>query len=178
MTTPRPKLWLKEHARLSLLINKQIRLPALVLEDEASEPYDLRTVGTGDHDFSVLVDLRRSHQTRHAAEGVRTRDSTETNRPNESVRCKLIREMNALLRQDQVRAPGTGQDRKLRWEAPTQEATGADPGHQQPVPVPTGNSANAATVTASRVRKVFFWLSPFWPLDLQSLGVRLSDEKV
>ena len=148
----------EEHARLSLLVNKRIQLPALVLEDEISEPYDLRTVGTGNCDFSVLVELRRSHQTQHATEGVRTRDAAETNRPSESVRCKLIREMNALLRQDQNRAPGTGQDRKLRWETPAQGKTGSAPGHLQPTPVPTGNSANAATVAVLRVRKV-----PFWP---------------
>jgi hypothetical protein len=92
--------------RLSSLVNKQIILPTLVLEGEASEQYDFRSVGTGNHDFSVLVELRRSHQTQHAAEGVRTRDSAEINRPNESVRCKLIRELNPVLRQDQVLALG------------------------------------------------------------------------
>ena len=69
-----------------------------VLDDEASEPYDLRTVGAGNHDFSIPVELRRSHQTRYAAEGVRTRSSTRTDGPEESVLCKLIREMNAALR--------------------------------------------------------------------------------
>jgi len=146
----------EEHARLSLLVNKQIQLPALVLEDEISEPYDLRTVGARNRDFSVLVELRRSHQTRHAAEGVRTRDAAKTNKPNESVRFKLIREMNALLCQDQNRAPGTGQDRKLRWETPAKGKPGPAPGHPQPAPVPTGNSANAAAVAALRVRKVPF----------------------
>ena len=73
-------------------------------------------MGAGNCDFSILVELRRSHQTetRHAAEGVRTRDSAVTNRPNESFRCKLIQEVGAVLRQEQIRALGTGQDRKLR----------------------------------------------------------------
>ena len=108
----------EEHARLSLLVGGRISLPALVLEDEASEPYSLKALGAGSYDFSVFVEIRRSHQTRHAAKGVHTRDSSEADRPNESVRCKLIREINALLRQDQIRAPGTGQDRKSRWQTP------------------------------------------------------------
>jgi len=144
----------EEHARLSLLVNKQIQLPAPVLEDEISEPYGLKTIGAGSRDFSVLVELRRPHQTQHAAEGVRTRDVAETNRPGESVRCKLIREVNALLRQDRNHAPGTGQDRKLRWETPAKGTTSLRP--LPPVSVPTGNAANAVTAAASRARKVPF----------------------
>lgn len=144
----------EEHTRLSSLVNGRIQLPPLILKDQASEPYDLRTLGTGNRDFSILVELRRLHQTRHAAEGVRTRDSTRTSQPDEPVRCRLIREMNAVLRRDQVRAAGTGQDRKLRWHAPTPGATDLDPGNRQPVPVLTGNSANAATAAVSRARKV------------------------
>ena len=145
----------EEHARLSLLVNKRVSLPALILGDEASEEYSFVAAGTGNHDFSTLVDLRRSHQTRHAAEGVRTCDSAKVNRPDESVRCKLIREMNALLRQDEIRAPGTGQDRKSRWQTVPQGTMSSNPGRQQPMPSPTGNSANAATLAAQRTRKVF-----------------------
>ena len=133
---------MEERARLSLLINEQISLPALVLRDEPSEPSGFMPVGTGgNHDFSVLVELRCSHQTRHAAEGVCTCDSAKTNRPDESVRCKLIREMDTLLHQDQIRAPGIGQDRKLRWQTLPQGETTSDLGSQQPVPTPTGNLA-------------------------------------
>lgn len=160
----------EEHSRLSLLVNQRIILPALVLEDEASERSDFRAVGTGNHDFSILVELRRSHQTRHAAEGVRTRDSAETDRPNESVRCKLIREMNAVLRQGQIRAPGTGQIRTLRWQTPGEGGTSSQPGREQSAMIPTGNSANAATVATLRVGKVFPGFLHSAPLDL--LGLR------
>ena len=149
----------EEHARLSSLVNKQASLPALVLEDEPFEQYDLRTVEAGNHDFSVLVGLRRSHQTRHTAEGVRTRDSAEANRPDESVRCKLIRKMNAILRQDQIRAPGTGQDCKLRWQTPARGEPSTNPGYQQAVPAPAGNSVNAAIVTGLKTQKVLFTCS-------------------
>ena len=84
----------QEYARLSLLVNGKYQLPALVLEDEPSDPYGLTALGAGNHDFSILVGLRHLHQTQHAAEGVRTRDSAETNGPGESVWCKLIRELN------------------------------------------------------------------------------------
>lgn len=149
----------EEYARLATLANGRLQLPALILEDEASEAYDLQSLGPGNHNFSILVELRRSHQTQHAAEGVRTRDSAETNKSRESVRWKLIREMNALLRQDQNRAIGTGHDRKLRWQTPAQGTESSDPGHQQLMPVPTGNSANAATVAALKHQKVPFFLS-------------------
>lgn len=156
----------EEHARLSSLINKQILLPPLILNDEPTEAYDIRTIGAGNHDLSVLVGTRGLHQTRHAAEGVRTRDSAEINKSGESVRCKLIREMNAILRQDQIRAPGTGQDRKLRWETPTQGGTHTNSKPQQPAPIAAGNSANAATVAGLRVKKVFL-VASIWPfLDL------------
>ena len=121
----------EEHTRLSPLANKRTSSPSLVLEDKASEPYDLRTVG------------------------VCTRDLAETNKPNESVRCKLIREMKAVLRQDQIRAAGTDQECKLRWQIPVQEGTGSGPGHQQPAPVFTGNSASAVAATVLRTQKVF-----------------------
>ena len=138
----------EEYNRLSALVNGRIQLPALVLEDEISESYDLRILGGGSHDFSILVELRRLHQTRHAAKGVHTRDSAETNKAGESMRCKLIREMNALLRQDQTRATGTGQGRELRWQ--TSEGT-EDSG---PAPALTGNSANAAAVATLKHKKV------------------------
>lgn len=159
----------EEYARLSLLVNNQISLPTLILEDEASETYGFGTVGVGNHDFSILVELRRSHQTRYAAEGVRTCDSV-TNKPDESIRRKLIRELNSLLRQDQIRAPGTGQDRKLRWQALPQGETSSDPGCQRPMPVLTGNSANAATVAALRMGKVLYLIARI----LASLDSRVS----
>ena len=42
---PAEKKKAEEHARLSLFVNKQIQLPALVFEDEISEPYSLKTRG-------------------------------------------------------------------------------------------------------------------------------------
>jgi DNA-binding transcriptional MocR family regulator len=48
--------------------------------------------------------------------------------------------MNAILRQDQIRAPGTGQDHKLRWQTPTQGKPGTNPGYQQAAPALAGNS--------------------------------------
>lgn len=69
------------------------------------------------------------------------------------MRRKLIRELNALLRQEESRAQGTGQDRTLHWLAPAQGGT--DPIPENPVePVLSGNSANAAAVAQLSVKKV------------------------
>lgn len=80
----------EEYSRLSLLANGRVQLPALVPGNEASELHDLRTLGAGNHDFSVLVELHWSHQTQHVAKGVHTCDSAGTNKPGKSIRCKLI----------------------------------------------------------------------------------------
>ena len=160
----------EEFMRLSSFINRRISLPALVLSEETSQPSSLNTSNL---DFSILVELRRTHQTRYAAEGVRTRDAIEADRPEESVRHKLMRELNALLRQEGSCAPGTGQDRKLRWLEPTQRGTGSTP-ESQPILVPTGNSANAAVVTQSRVKKVTSQRHLFLPVltSVQALEYR------
>jgi len=161
--------------RLSSLANKQPSLFSLVI-NEASQPPSL---STGNLDFSTLVELRRLHQTRYAAEGVRTRDAVGSNRPEESVRCRLIRELNTLLRQEGNRATGTGQDRKLRWHAPNQEGPVSTPAENTPTPASTGNSANAAVAAQSRTKKVPFWL-PRMPLPSVDgcLGTRVPTEQV
>lgn len=141
--------------RLSSLVNKHSSLPAILLKDEASRS---SSPSTSNLDFSILVELRRSHQTRYAAEGVRTRDAPGANIPEESVRRRLIRELNALLRQEGSRAIGTGQDRKLRWLTVAQEGTGPTP-ESSSAPAPTGNSANAAVVAQLRTKKVPFRLT-------------------
>lgn len=142
--------------RLSSFVGKQISLPALVLTNEGSHP---PVLNINPLDFSTMIELRRSHQTRYAAEGVRTRDVTEVDETEDSVRRRLMRELNALLRQEGSRSIGTGQDRKLHWIEPSQGGTGSVP-ESQSAPA-TGNSANAAVVTQSRVKKVSSQLHSF-----------------
>lgn len=77
--------------------------------------------------------------------------------------------MNAIIRQDRIPAPGTGQGRKSRWETTANGATSSDPGYQQTMPVPTGNSANAAAVAALGARKVPLSCPHFGPLGLMSI---------
>lgn len=137
--------------RLSSFVDKRTSLPALCLQDETSQPSS--SLGAGNLNFSILVELRRLHQTRYAAEGVRTRDAAVVDTPEQSIRHKLIRELNALLRQEENRAQGTGQDRALRWLTPAQGETDSIP-ENQVEPVPVGNSANAIIVAQLRVKKV------------------------
>ena len=65
------------------------------------------------------VELRCLHQTQHAAEGVRTRDASGINVPEECAQRKSTGEFSALLRQE---------DRKLRWLAPVQAGVDLIPG--------------------------------------------------
>ena len=121
-------------------------------------------------DFSTLVELRHLHQTRYAAEGVRTRDAAVS---------KLIRELNALLRQEGNRTVGTGQDRKLRWHAPDQEGSIPTLTECLSAPAAAGNLANAAVVAQSRTKKVSFWLANMLPLSTnRGLGTRLPTRQV
>ena len=154
------------------------RRPSLsaLLTDKTSP---LPSLSTGSLDFSTLVELRRLHQTRYAAEGVRTRDAAVSNRPDESVRCKLIRELNALLRQEGNRTVGTSQDRKLRWHAPDQEGSIPTLAESLSAPAAAGNLANAAVVAQLRTKKVSFWLANMLPLSANGgLGTRLPTRQV
>jgi hypothetical protein len=139
----------KEFMRLSSFVKKRVSLPALVLKDNVPQS----SLNTSNLELSMLVGLRRLHQTQYAAEGVRTRDVAEADGPEESLRHKLTRELNALLRKEESRATGTGQNRKLRWLEPVQGGTGSAP-EGDFISAPAGNSANAAVVAQLRAQKV------------------------
>ena len=62
------------------------------------------------------VELQCLHQTRHAAEGGQTRNASGIDAPQERARRQLMRELSALLRQE---------DGKLRWLAPVQAGISA-----------------------------------------------------
>ena len=163
----------EEFMRLSSLVKKRTSLPALLLHDEAFQPPNL---ATSNLNFSILVELRRSHQTRYAAEGVRTRDASE--QPEETIRRKLIRELNAIIKQQKNRAPGTGQDQKSRW-LESNQGDGSAPDHKgQPAQATAGNAANAATVGRLRAETVCTQLHILYPTANISSGTQVSTEKV
>jgi hypothetical protein len=110
------------------------------------EPTDARDMNSSDFstlNFEKLVRLRRQHQTRLAAKGVRKkttsgRDQTQAQAPTE--RQLLLRRFHEIIKEQQDQGTGTGAERSLRWR------TGNPPA--------AGNAANAAEAAKTRHKKV------------------------
>ena len=121
-------------------------LPAVRLQDEPSRPLGHGTVRYGDLDFEALIEMRRKHQTKQAATGVRTTKSKPT---SGTLRGRIIREFHQALKEAQdEQAVGTGIERKARWRQP---APGGRDGIIDGAHAPdlaAGNSANAAATAA------------------------------
>lgn len=112
-------------------------LPPIRVPDENSRPLGHGVTRYIDLDFEVLVEMRRKHQTKQAASGVRTK---KTKVSGDTLRGQIIRQFYEALKEAQdERAAGTGMERDARWrgEAPA-----------------TGNAANAAAAAATVSRKV------------------------
>ena len=94
-------------------------------------------------DFTPLVSLRRQHQTRHAASGIRTQQLS----PNEVVpettriRRKILQELWQVLKLEEDVAPGSGVERNTRWTGVAKTLS-------------KGNASNAAVVSDMDAKKV------------------------
>ncbi|KAI1783947.1 hypothetical protein LXA43DRAFT_902571 [Ganoderma leucocontextum] len=120
-------------------------------QDSASDPTGTSTVDALSIDLSELVRLRRAHQTRQAARGVRTRGQPEEcDAPEGSeadatrTRQKLLAKLREILKSklgDDV-AVGTGLERAARWirGSTVEDDSG-------------GNVANAAQAAKTRASK-------------------------
>lgn len=148
-----------EYARIQELSRLQNpSLPAVQLADEHSRPLGHSTVQYGDLDFEILVDMRRQHQTKQAATGVRTKRFKNDSSREITMRGKLIRELHKTLKeaQDDI-AIGTGAVRRGRWTDNRVPAPGGRDGIIDGVAVPeasAGNAANAALAAATVAKKV------------------------
>lgn len=111
-----------------------------------------------DLDFEMLINMRRQHQTKQAAIGVRTKKFKTNSSDATSVRGKIIRELHEVLKeaQDDV-AIGTGADRGRRWTDHNRvPAPGGREGVIKGVAAPeisAGNSTNAALAAAAVAKK-------------------------
>ncbi|KII84575.1 hypothetical protein PLICRDRAFT_167537 [Plicaturopsis crispa FD-325 SS-3] len=145
-----------------------IRLPPLQLPDERARLVGLQDNGADTFDFSILVVMRRRHQTRQAALGVRTKGKDEPNhsgsgeKPEVSMRRQIIRQFHAVIREQQNVAVGTGVEREARWRAPAPGGRDGTVNGQSSASAASGNAANAAAAAskaakeaAARRRKVF-----------------------
>ncbi|TFK19085.1 hypothetical protein FA15DRAFT_709304 [Coprinopsis marcescibilis] len=108
-------------------------LPAPQLLDEAPGAASVDPLST---DLSQLVSLREAHQTKQAQEGVRTSVRPCLNDESQTEKQKIIRELNAIVRENRETAIGTGAVRALHWTSATPTA-------------PAGNAANAAAVSTA-----------------------------
>ena len=133
------------------------RLPSLdVCTAEASRPYDFGPSFHHDLDLSILVSIRRSHETQRAKKSVRTHFQDNSNGQLEqhhdsnngkepSIRQKIFREMTQVLREDQDRRKNTGANRAATWKS------SAPGGHDiADTATLTGNSANAELAAGQR----------------------------
>jgi hypothetical protein len=143
------------------------RLPSLnVLPAEVSRPYDFGPSFHHDLDLSILVSIRRAHETQRAKKSVRTQvqdDSAERSEQRcnsgkePSIRQKIFREMTEVLREDQDRRMNTGANRAATWKS-------SAPGGRDNADTVTltGNSANAELAAGQRSLTV----SAIWMLLL------------
>lgn len=131
-------------------------LPTLRIGDERSKPLGLGGLDTTQLDFEALVKMRRQHQTRQAALGVRTRQGTGNVEGEKviSIRRRIIGRMHEILKEQKDQAVGTGVERSARWRAAAPGGrAGVVDGEAAPG-LAAGNSVNAAAMAATIAKQV------------------------
>ena len=130
------------------------RLPAVNIPDEMSHPFDRSIDFYMDLDFSTLISLRQVHETQRAKASVRTKfkheiDGEITAEKEESVRRRIFRGINEVLREDQAQRINTGTNRKTTWTASAPGGRSASE-----TALLAGNSANAELAAGQRALTV------------------------
>ena len=104
----------------------------------------------------MLINMRRAHQTKHAATGIQTKKSKPTDGP-ESMRGHILQKFYEALKEAQdERGAGTGLERVARWHE-RKPAPGGRSGiiNGTSLPdLPAGNEANAAVVATNVTKTV------------------------
>jgi hypothetical protein len=129
------------------------QLPYLTSAPEEARPFDHSSTYFHNLDFSTLLSTREAHETERARKSVRIKmhqhdkaientDSTD----KIPIRRQIIREMNAILREQQDRGGATGLERKNRWAPGGQSSEEAA--------ALAGNSANAELAAGQRATMV------------------------
>jgi hypothetical protein len=103
----------------------------------------------------MLINMRRQHQTKQAATGVRTKKFKADSSHETTMRGKIIREFHEMLKeaQDDV-AIGTGADRGRRWTDNRAPAPGGREGIVAAPEILAGNAANAALAADAVAKRV------------------------
>lgn len=119
---------------------KTRKLPPVRIADENSRPLGHGAAQYDDLDFEMLVEMRRKHQTKQAASGVRMKKTTKASDDTSGLRGQIIRQFHEALKEAQdERAAGTGLERDARWRGEVPAA---------------GNAANAAAAAAKVSKQV------------------------
>ena len=130
------------------------RLPPVNSTAEEVRTFDLAPFFHSDLDLSTLVSIRRAHETKRAKKSVRTntRDgsadeaNTKTQGAKEpSLRHKILREMNQVLREEQDQRKTTGVNQAATWKNSAPGGQALDDSAAL-----TGNSANAELAAGQR----------------------------
>ena len=147
----------QEYEELQAAVNN---LPPVQIQDEAAQPLGRGVLTLDTLDFKALIDMRRTHQTRQADQGVRmrhSREETDDKKTKPTLLRSIIRKFHEALKEAQDdQAIGTGYERSARWTANRVPAPGARDGKIEgrlAPPPATGNSANAAVTAAAVVKQ-------------------------
>jgi hypothetical protein len=129
-------------------------LPLVRIPDEPSRPLGHGGLRSDDLNFEMMINMRRAHQTKHAATGIRTKKSKPT---NGSIRGHILRQFHEALKEAQdEHGAGTGLERVARWREREPAPGGRDGviGGTSAPHLPAGNEANAAVVAANVAKTV------------------------
>ncbi|PPQ84235.1 hypothetical protein CVT24_004308 [Panaeolus cyanescens] len=137
-------------------IRRNIAVPHVTTSHlEPQKPYGLGGLLVDSLGLSTLVSLRKQHQTRHAALGIRTRiPMTSKCKEAESTRAEIRREMEAVLKQYQdVQGIGTELERSHRWRAPAPGGRDAIMDGEAAPQLRAGTSTNAGAVAEKSAKE-------------------------
>jgi hypothetical protein len=150
-----------EFAQVQQITKLYNTLPTLKIHDEPTRPLGLGSTQYIDLDFEMLINMRRQHQTKQAATGVRTKKFKPSSKNGTSMRGQIIREFHQALKEAQdKKAVGTGKLRDDRWKEGSSSrapAPGGRGGIINGVTAPDlegGNAVNAAVVAATVAKQV------------------------
>ncbi|KAF8148818.1 hypothetical protein B0H34DRAFT_735383 [Crassisporium funariophilum] len=123
------------------------RIHDIVTNDQPSKPLGSNAVVFEELDLDALIEMRRRHETRQAAMGVKTRNPSTT-LSKATKQAKLIQRLHLVLKETQEDTTiGTGLERKASWRAP------AKGGRASTDIGVSGNSANAIVVATAQATK-------------------------
>ena len=145
----------EEYAQTQATLHLLTSLPPLVLPDDSVKPMGHGMLQYTGLDYKTLIKMRRKHETKQAATGVRTRSQTSETNKTASLHGQIVQEFHCAIRaaQDEL-AIGTGVERQLRWRAAAPGGRDGVIDGQKAQNVASGNSANAAAAAATVASQV------------------------